>query len=248
MTTFSRLLMSAAVLSVFVPAAHAAESVLTVAQKEEIKALVAEQIKASGKDIMDSVRAYQEEEAKQADVKAEAKIKDVMAELTAANLPSVGNPAGDVTIIEFFDYNCGYCKKVLPELQKLVQDDKNLRIIFKEMPILGPTSKTAAEWALAAHKQGRYFEFHAALMDFKGAKSEEVFTKIAKDLALDVEKLKVDAASKDVQDAITKSMSIAESIGIQGTPAFIVNGKLSRGYLGDGGLKAAIEEARNKKG
>lgn len=227
--------------------AHAADGAFTEAQKKEIEAMIDAQIKKSGKEIMDAVRVYQEEEAKLEDAKAEAKIKELMAVLTDTSLPSVGNPQADVTIVEFFDYNCGYCKKVVPELQKLVQEDKNLRVVFKEMPILGPTSKTAAEWALAAHKQGKYFEYHMAVMDSKGAKNEETLSQLAKDLGLDVEKMKTDAASKEVKDIISQSMKTAESIGIQGTPAFIVNGKLQRGYLGEGGLKAVVAEARKGK-
>lgn len=77
-----------------------------------------------------------------------------------------------MTVIEFFDYNCGYCKRALPDIQAAIKDDANLRVVFKDMPILGPTSKTAALWALAAHKQGKYFDYHVALMEHKGPKKK----------------------------------------------------------------------------
>ena len=103
---------------------------------------------------------------------------------------------------------------------------------------------TAAQWALAAKKQDKYFEYHSALMEYKGPKEEKQLEKIAKDLGLDVDQMKKDANSDDVQASIEESMQLAQTIGINGTPAFIVEEKLFPGYIGEDGMKAAIKEAR----
>ncbi|MEM7680142.1 MAG: DsbA family protein, partial [Pseudomonadota bacterium] len=120
------------------------------------------------------------------------------------------------------------------------------RFVFREMPILSANSNDIARWSLASHEQGKYFEFHAALMNHRGSRNAETMKKIAKDVGLDPEQLEKDANSSDVKAALEESVKVAREVGIQGTPAFIINGELYPGYLGPEGLKRAVESARQK--
>ena len=145
------------------------------------------------------------------------------------NAPVLGNPAGDVTLVEFFDYNCPYCKRAMQEVKTLLQADPNIRLVYREWPILSPGSVFAARAALAARKQGKYEEFHWALMGFKGKVEEGSTIKIAKEVGLDVEKLKVDMLAPEIEEHIRLSMNLAEALNINGTPAFIAGEKVYPG-------------------
>ena len=161
------------------------------------------------------------------------------------NAPVLGNPAGDVTLVEFFDYNCPYCKRAMQEVKTLLQADPNIRLVYREWPILSPGSIFAARAALAARKQGKYEEFHWALMGFKGKVEEGSTIKIAKEVGLDVEKLKVDMLAPEIEEHIRLSMNLAEALNINGTPAFIAGEKVYPGLLTSEQLSPAIEDARS---
>ncbi|MBO9463219.1 MULTISPECIES: DsbA family protein [Stappiaceae] len=161
------------------------------------------------------------------------------------NAPVLGNPAGDVTLVEFFDYNCPYCKRAMQEVKTLLQADPNIRLVYREWPILSPGSIFAARAALAARKQGKYEEFHWALMGFKGKVEEGSTIKIAKEVGLDVEKLKVDMLAPEIEEHIRLSMNLAEALNINGTPAFIAGEKVYPGLLTSEQLSQAIEDARS---
>ncbi|MCL4765766.1 MAG: DsbA family protein [Hyphomicrobiaceae bacterium] len=155
----------------------------------------------------------------------------------------MGNPNGDITVVEFFDYNCGWCKRAVDELSKLAKADGNVKIIFKEFPIFGENSTLAAKAAMASLKQGKYWEFHLALMKERQVTKENVF-KIADKAGLDLAKLKADMASPEFDAAIKSTSEIAQALGIEGTPGFIVDAKVNVGYLPVDGLKQLIAEAR----
>ena len=139
--------------------AHAAVSEkFTKEQSEQVEKIIHDYIVKHPDLIMKSVDDFQRASMEQ---KQQGAIKQNRAALFDDDKsPFMGNPAGDVTIIEFFDYNCHYCKQVFPEIKSLTETDKNLKVIFKDFPILGPTSEVAAKWALAAQAQGKYFPFH----------------------------------------------------------------------------------------
>jgi protein-disulfide isomerase len=223
--------------------AKAADS-FTAEQKAEIEQIIHQYMLENGELVLKSVEAFREAEEEAQNAKSEEVIQENLAALTSADAPSVGNPNADVTVIEFFDYNCGYCKRAVPDIQALVKDDPNVRFVFREMPILGPTSVTAAKWAVAAHNQGKYFDYHAAIMEHRGAKTDEELAKLAGEIGLDVDKMKADANAQETQDHIDTDLALSRSIGINGTPAFIIDGKLYPGYIGKDGLKSAIETAR----
>ncbi|MGH1398734.1 MAG: DsbA family protein [Alphaproteobacteria bacterium] len=217
-------------------------------QKGEIEGIVKAYLMENPDVIFDSIEAYKAKQAEEEASKAQNAIKDNLAAMTAEDAPSIGASAADadVTVIEFFDYNCGYCKRAIPDIQSVVKDDAKVRFVFKEMPILGPTSRVAASWALAAHKQGKYFDYHVAIMEHRGPKNEEELSKLAEKLGLDADKMKEDANSEEIKKELEEDIAFAREIGINGTPAFIIGGKLYGGYLGKDGLKATIKETREK--
>ncbi|MCB9982764.1 MAG: DsbA family protein [Rhodospirillales bacterium] len=228
-------------------AAWAAEdAVFTDAQKDAMGAVIKDYLMENPNVIFEAIEAQRAQQEADAKKQAEVKILEHIDYLTRADAPSVGNPNADVTVVEFFDYNCGYCKRALPDIQATIKDDENLRVVFKEMPILGPTSKTAALWALAAHKQGKYFDYHVALMEHRGPKEEAELEKLAKGLELDVEKMKEDIASGEIEKELDKVTEVGREIGVSGTPAFIVGKTFIPGYVGEDGLKDAIKAEREK--
>ena len=161
--------------------------------------------------------------------------------------PIGGNPDGDVTLVEFFDYNCPYCRKVGPVMIEAEEDDPGLRIVYKEFPILGPNSTGAAKVALATDRQGRYPEFHKALMQAEGAADEESALKLAADLGLDLERLKKDMEAPEIQAAIDRNLALAQDLRITGTPTFIVGDQLMPGATDLKTLQAMIERARKEQ-
>ena len=143
--------------------------------------------------------------------------------------PVVGNAKGDVPIVEFFDYNCGFCKKALPDIAKVMDRDKKVRVIMKEFPILSKGSEEAAKVALAAKMQGKYWEFHRAMLEVQGQASEASALRAAEKLGLDIPRLKKDMASAEVKKEIDDTRKLATKIGIQGTPHFIVGDRVVAG-------------------
>ena len=156
---------------------------------------------------------------------------------------SIGN--GDVTVVEFFDYNCGYCRQTLPELIKLIDNDKKIKVQFMEFPILSPGSTEAAKIAIAAAKQGKYLEFHKAMFA-AGRANKETALKVAEQIGLDVEKVKADSASPETEALITKISEIGKRIFIDGTPTFIVGDKTNPGAADYDQLKQLVDETRKE--
>jgi protein-disulfide isomerase len=140
----------------------------------------------------------------------------------APNAPVAGNPDGDITVVEFFDYNCGYCKRGFGEIAKLIETDKNVRVVFKEFPILRDESEQAARLALAARMQGKYWEVHSDLIQTKGLVNEAVGLKVAEKHGLDIAKLKADMGSPEVKAELDRVKALAQTLAINGTPHFLV--------------------------
>lgn len=211
--------------------------------KGDIELIVKEYLLNNPEVILKSVNDYQtkgvSEQQAQA-VKANArKLYD------DEKTPVAGNKDGDVRIVEFFDYNCGYCKRVVGDVNKLIREDENVKVIFKDYPILGPTSLTAAHWALASEKQGKYLEYHTALLEHQGRIDDASLEAIAKDVGLDVEKLKADAESDEIQSHINDNMELAKSMNITGTPAFIIEDEVFPGAIPYEAMQDAVKKARS---
>jgi len=158
-----------------------------------------------------------------------------------------GNRVGDITIVEFFDYQCGYCKRAFGPLMQALESDSRIRLVLKEFPILGPTSITASRAVMAAGRQGKYFEMHKALYESKGSLSDEKVIGIARDLGLDIKKLAADMKSPEIGKIIDRNYALADALGIEGTPAFIIGDKLYPGALDSERLEGILEEQRKKK-
>lgn len=161
--------------------------------------------------------------------------------------PVGGNPEGDVTLVEFFDYNCPYCRQVAPYMAKAEASDPKLRIVYKEFPILGASSTFAAKAALAAHRQGKYVAFHRALMEAKGTLTESGVLDVAGRVGLDVVKLKTDIADRKIQAAIDRNLALARALNINGTPGFVIGEQIVGGAIDLATMERLIGETRGKK-
>ena len=160
------------------------------------------------------------------------------------NAPVLGNPDGDVTVVEFFDYNCPYCRRAMPEVQGLLDGDDNVRLVYREWPILGEGSVFAAKAALASREQGKYEAFHWALMGMEGRAEEASVMRIAQEIGLDVERLREDMEAAEIQEHIATSMRLTQSLGFSGTPSFVIGDNLVPGLVEEDRLRALVEEAR----
>ena len=159
-----------------------------------------------------------------------------------------GNPQGDVTMVEFFDYNCPWCKKSLPIIRSILEADGKLKFVFKEFPILGEGSEYAARAAMASQAQGKYLEFHLALYGHAGKIDAQAVDEIAQGVGIDLKKLKADMQSADIAAAIDRNIKLAQTLGISGTPAFVIDKTVIPGYLPERALAAAVQEVRDAGG
>ena len=155
-----------------------------------------------------------------------------------------GNPEGDVTIVEFFDYHCPYCKQTVPNLADVLAKDPGVRIVYKEYPILGPDSLVASRASLAARNQGHYIPFHAALMALRGRLDKGTIMQVAAEVGLDIERLEEDMKAPEITVAIERAHELAQALGIHGTPSFVIGETVYAGVMDVARLEAAIEEAR----
>ena len=211
---------------------------------EQVKQLALEAILENPQIIMQAVAILEQRERE----RAASGANTVRLQLEQdPNSPNLGNPDGDVTVIEFFDYNCPYCRKAGQTVQELLASDANVRVIYREWPILGEDSVFASRAALAARAQGKYEEFHWALMNGEGRASEASILKLARHLDLDVEKLQADMTSPAVEAHIAQSSALARTLGFTGTPAFIVGDRTAPGMLSTDEITAMVAEARAAK-
>ena len=161
--------------------------------------------------------------------------------------PVSGNLNGDVTVIEFFDYRCGYCKRVASAVTQLQQDDPGVRVVYKDFPILGEASVFGARAALAAREQGKHQAFHEALLASDHELTQEEVFAIAQRVGLDVKKLEADLPAPEWQTALDQNRALATLLGISGTPGFVIGGDVYPGALELTALKALVAKARAKR-
>lgn len=161
--------------------------------------------------------------------------------------PVGGNPDGDVTIVEFFDYRCGVCKRVHGTVAELIKSDSSIRRVYKEWPILGPESVFASRAALASRAQGKYLAFHDALMEHRGALTPEQIMRIAGSIGIDTKRLRTDMKAARIDAIIRKNYELAEALNINGTPSFIIGNQLVPGAADLDSLKSLVRKARRKE-
>lgn len=218
--------------------------------RAEVESIVKEYILNNPDVLVESLNKYQEKQQQDqmanAKKSVEAAQEDIKKNKTS---PFAGNEDGDVTVVEFFDYNCHFCQQAFPSVSKLLEADKKVKVVFKELPILGPTSETAARAALAVHfiDNSKYMDFHSKMMDFKGPKTDEVIFNAVKEIGLDPEKVKEEMKSDRVTKEINDVRGFAKSINVNGTPAFIVGKQFIPGAIDPEGMKKAVEQARKDK-
>lgn len=161
---------------------------------------------------------------------------------------TLGNPQGTVTLVEFFDYSCGYCKRALPDMLSLLKEDGNLKIVLKEFPILGPGSVEAARVAIAARMQDpggqKYLSFHKELLGNPGPASTEKALAAAKDQGFDIARLEQDMKSDEIAKTLSENMKLASTLGISGTPSYVIGNDVVVGAIGITALQQHIETAR----
>ena len=241
------MLLAALLISIPLVESNAADD-FNEAQRREINKIVQSFIMENPQVILDAVQHMQAkaEEGKKSLIKKNL-ITNREKLINDPNSPTSGNPKGDVTIVEFFDYRCGYCKRVLPTMQKAVKEDGNVRIVYKELPILGAESVVASRASLAAWRLApkKYEAFHTTLMANKGHFSELKIRSIASDLSIDGNALIEGMKSSDIDFNLNENHALAQSLGISGTPAFIVGEELVLGAVDMNTLKRMIKKARD---
>ena len=194
-------------------------------------------------EAMTALRAKRQEEKR---ARTQAAIADNRAALLSHEMsPFSGNPDGDVTLVEFFDYACGYCKRSLSVMINLLRSDPQLRIVWKELPVLGPVSRIAARASMAAARQGKYLEFHEAAMGTRDGLSEDGVLAIAERVGLDVDRLQQDMADPSIEAYLDETNQLARELGIEGTPAFVIGDTLVPGAVGEARLRQLIAQARS---
>ena len=213
--------------------------------REQIEQIVRDYLLKNPEVVTDALRAAQ---AKQREAQREqqqqaiSKHRDEL--LRDASSPVGGNVSGDVTVVEFFDYACPHCKNVTKQVKQLLREDPKVRFVYKELPVLGEASISAARAALAAREQNKYFAFHDALMANPGALSDAVIFRVAGEVGLDVDRLKKDMASAPITEALQKNRTLAQNLGVNGTPAFVVGDEVAPGAVPVARLKEMVERTR----
>lgn len=213
----------------------------------ELKKAIEDTIKENPEIIIQALEDYQNKmEQKQADSQKEALSSSKDALYNDGHSLILGNPNGDVTIIAFKDYRCGYCKRAWDSVIKLTETDKNVRIILKEMPILGAASTLASKYGLASDAQGKYAAYYDALMRHRGPWTKEGLVKIAETIGLDTDKLAQDAEADSIKSVLQSNIQLAQKLGITGTPAFIIGEQLLPGAVPLATLQKLVTEERAK--
>lgn len=218
---------------------------MSPAEVERIEQVIREYLLRNPEVIIEAVQGLERRQRADAQKQAQAQIaqrKDDL--LNDPDSPVAGNPNGDVTLVEFFDYRCPYCKQVAPAIFQLIKEDKKLRLVLKEFPILGPESVAAARAALAARLQGKYLEMHHALMRMRGNFSLEAILKAAEESGIDGARLRIDMESDGVKKQIEKTYELGRALSINGTPAFVIGDRIIPGAVDIETLKTLIRQAR----
>ena len=224
-----------------------AADALSPQQKAEVQALIGSYLKDNPEVVIEAIQAWRsKQEAAEAAMINES-IKELMTESQSTQSPLWGNPKGDVTVVEFFDYNCPYCKSVYPSMHDLVKNDGNIKVVMKELPVLGENSVYAAKAALAAQKQGKYEQFHSRMMSKDSRLSPDGVMAAAKQVGLNIDKLKKDMESPDVQEELDRANTWAQRLGISGTPAFVIGEELIPGAIDGQQMKRYVDKARAAK-
>ena len=212
---------------------------------DQVKKLALEAILENPEIVMQAVDILRARDAQAAEAAAQETLSQGRAALERdPNAPVLGNPDGDVTVVEFFDYNCPYCQRAGEQVNEALGLDDGIRVVMREWPILGEGSVWAARAALASRSQGMYPEFHQALMNARNRLGETTVLKIAADVGLDVAQLRTDMDAPEVTAHIETSMQLAQQLGFSVTPSFVVGETLAPGLITSAQLLEMVDELR----
>jgi protein-disulfide isomerase len=218
------------------------------AQIEGIEQIVRDYLLAHPEVLIQSLTEFQQRQKVAEKQRQQEAVVASRAALTEdPDTPVIGNPEGDVAIVEFFDYKCPYCKRAAGTLKDVVAADRNIRLVMKEFPILGPQSIKAARAALAVVKQGKYEAFHWALMTEPGDMSDPHIRLIARTVGVDVDRMVADMESPEIQAMIARNHELAQRLQINGTPAFVIGDTLVPGAVDRKTIEHLVAQARAKQ-
>ncbi len=220
----------------------------TDAQRKGIEAIVKDYLVKNPEVLQEAVAEGERRQQETQKLAQAAALKEATGTLIdSPHSVTAGNPAGDVTLVEFFDYNCGYCRKALTDVQTLMKADPKLKVVLKDFPVLGNESVEASKIALAAKQQlkgDKMFDFHVKLLESKGRINAERALAVAKEFGLDLERLKKDAAGPEVKAALAENMGLGDKLSLSGTPAFIIGDEILPGAVGVEPMKKTIADVR----
>ncbi len=240
---------AAAAWMLFVPAAPAAEQVFSEPQKSEIERILRDYIVSHPEVLQEAIAELEKRQGAADAEKAKAAVADnAEALFNSSRQVVLGNPKGDVTLVEFFDYNCGFCKRALADLMEMLKDDTKLKVVLKEFPVLGPGSVEAAKVAVAVRMQDKtgkkYLEFHQKLLGGRGQADKARALAVAKEVGMDMARLDKDMASDEIKTSLEESMKLAETLNLNGTPSYVVGADVVIGAVGLDALRSKVANAR----
>lgn len=230
-------LISAFLFSIF-GNAQQSDNGFNTSQKEQINSLIREYILENPEIIPEAVEVLRARQNANALMQSQDLLYNDGYSFVA------GNENGDITLVEFYDYNCGYCKQVPEVIARLIEADDNLKVIFKELPILAESSEFASIAAMASMKQGKFLDFHNALMKNNRALTEDLILKIARDIGVDEDTLLKDMTDPEIESNIMKTKYLVQNIGVSGTPGFVIGDQIIPGFVPYERLKEIITEQR----
>jgi protein-disulfide isomerase len=227
----------------------ASAQTISGAQRGEIETIVREYLLKHPEVLQEAIAELEKKQAADDAQKHEAAVKDNASMIfNSPRQVTVGNAQGDVTFVEFFDYNCGYCKRAMSDMFDLLKNDGKLKIVLKEFPVLGPGSVEAARVAVAARMQDKtgkkYLEFHQKLLGGRGQADKARALAVAKDVGFDMARLEKDMASDEVKQTLEENFKLAEKLGLNGTPSYVIGNNVVVGAVGIDALKEKISTAR----
>jgi protein-disulfide isomerase len=226
-------------------ASAAAAAEFTPAQRTEIVAIVRDALKQDPSILRDAVLALQADESERSQQATRTAITQSQNQLVTPDDPVAGDPHGDVTIVEFFDTRCPYCRRMEPVMEKYLTQDPKVRLVYKDLPILGPASVLGTKALLAAQKQGAYVRMREAVMKLPPDTTIEQIETSARSLGLDWPRMARDMADPSVQARIDANLKLAHDLGIQGTPALVIGNNLVPGAVDFPELQKAVADARH---
>jgi protein-disulfide isomerase len=237
-----------AALALAAPPALAQSNALSDPQKQAVQQIVREFLLTNPEVIQEAIveleRRHQEAQ-KNAQISALQSERNTLLHSPRGNL--VGNPSGDVTLVEFFDYNCGYCKRALADIRALMKSDPKLRVVLKDFPVLGPESVEASRVSLAVKQQisgEKLFDYHTRVMETRGRVNGERALAVAKEMGLDMGRLQKDLDHAEVRAALQENMTLADKLGLSGTPAFVIGDEVVAGAVGIEPLRKIVASTR----